>query len=190
MKPITTFFFVFTLCLLIVLPQEIAANQEGVVTEQIKQACEHTAHKSLCLSTLSSDPSSQQAANLTILAQVALSIASQNASDITDLVKTLVNDQSLEPRVQQALADCLDHYLDAAEQLDDSLAALTVGAHEDLKTWVHVAIGDAGLCDAGFKGLKENVMFHRNKVFHQLCQNALAIAEVSLSAAGKWIVIT
>ena len=181
MKSITPFFFLFTLCLFFV-PQEIVANQNNAITDQILQTCEHTVHNDLCITSLASDPISE-GANQTGLALVALKVASQNASDITDQVKVLANDDSLEPGVQQGVSDCMDHYLDAAEQLEDSIAALLVGAFDDVKTWVNVAIGDVDQCDAAFKGLK-NVMSKNNKVFHQLCENALAIIEAL--AAGKW----
>lgn len=179
MKPFTTsFIFLCTLCFSL-LPQEIAARP-STVTKTIKQVCAHTAHKDLCVSTLAADPSSQQA-NQTGLALVALRVASTNASDITEHIKVSVTDVSLEPAVQQGLSDCMDNYVDAAEQLDDSVAALLAGAYDDLSTWVNVAIADANSCESSIKGLKTG-MSKKNVMFRKLCENALAITK---AVAGK-----
>jgi len=174
MKPFTTFIFLCTLCLPL-FPQEIAARPRNIVTKTIKQVCAHTAHKDLCVSTRAADPSSQQA-NQTGLALVALRVASTNASDITEHIKVSVSDMSLEPAVQQGLSDCMDNYVDAAEQLDDSVAALLAGAYHDLSTWVNVAIADANSCESSIKGLKTG-MSKKNVLFQQLCENALAITK-------------
>ena len=181
MKPFTTFVFLFTLCVA-VLPLLIVAHPTNV-TKLIRQACAHTAHKGLCVDTLAADPISQGTANQTGLALVALRVASQNASDITELIKASVNDPSLAPAVQQGLSDCMDNYVDAAEQLDDSLAALLAGAHDDLSTWVNVAIADSDSCQKSIQGFKTG-MSKENVKFRMLCENALAIAK-AVAVAGN-----
>lgn len=180
MKPFTTFVFLCTLCVA-VLPQLIVARPTNV-TKLVTQVCAHTAHKGLCVDTLAADPISQ-GANQTGLALVALRVASQNASDITEHIKVSVNDASLAPAVQQGLSDCMDNYVDAAEQLDDSLAALLAGAHDDLNTWVNVAIADSDSCEKSIKGFKTG-MSKKNVMFRMLCENALAIAK-AVAIAGN-----
>lgn len=179
MKPFTTFIFLIcTLCVSLA-PQETVARPTNV-TKQIKQVCAYTLYKDLCVSTLVADPLSQQA-NQTGLALVALRVASQNASDITEHIKMEVNNVTLDPAVQQGLSDCMDNYVDAAEQLDDSLAALLAGAYDDLGTWVNVAIADADSCENSIKGLKTG-MSKKNALFRKLCENSLAITK---AVAGK-----
>ncbi|KAJ0112471.1 hypothetical protein Patl1_00972 [Pistacia atlantica] len=43
-----------------------------------------------------------------------------------------------------------DNYMDASEQLDDSVAALTANAYKDVRVWVQVAISDAQSCEQGY----------------------------------------
>lgn len=180
MKLLTSFFFSSSLlCLISFFPQNIVAtvNQSNATgANLIETACQHSGQRDLCVTSLESDPNTRNA-DLTGLALIALRLASSNASDISDYAKSLFSDSSLEPEVQDGAGECLDHYLDAAEQLDDSIAALLAKAYKDVEVWVKVAISDADQCDTAIKG-KESTLGPKNEVFRQLCNNALAIIKV------------
>lgn len=179
MKPFTSFFLFSTLFCLSLFPQYIVStvNQNNATgANLIATACQHSGQRDLCITSLESDPNTHDA-DLTGLALIALRLASSNASDISEFAKVLFKDSTLEPSVQDGAGECLDHYLDAAEQLDDSIAALLAKAYKDVDVWVKVAIGDADQCDTALKG-KESTMGPKNEVFRQLCNNALAITKV------------
>lgn len=173
MKPIaTSFFFLFTatLCLALLL-QSFVANAS---TDLIEEVCTNSHDKDNCVASLESNPDSKQA-NLAQLGIIALRLASSNATDTSSHIKQLLSNRTLDPTVEQALTDCSDHYLDAIEQLDDSIAALLANAYNDVHTWVQAAISDAESCEDGFKDGHESMLTSRNAIFRQLCNNALAI---------------
>ncbi|XP_022155314.1 pectinesterase inhibitor-like [Momordica charantia] len=145
----------------------------------IEQTCSQTQHPGLCLSSLKSDPNSFPA-DKTGLALVALRLVSSNASDISEGIKVMLNDTRLadQPGVQQGLYDCLDEYLDASQQLDDSIAALLVKAYGDVDKWVNAAVAAVRTCEASFS-VKPSVLTPRNDNFIKLCQNALTIAHIA-----------
>lgn len=176
MKPITSLFSLFcvTLCLAVLLPQPLVANAS---TDLIEEVCTHSHDKDNCVASLESNPDSKQA-NLAQLGVIALRLASSNATDTSSHIKQLLSNKTLDPAIEQALTDCSDQYLDAIQQLDDSLAALLANAYNDVHTWVQAAIADAESCEDGFRELpdgQESVLTSRNAIFRQLCNNALAI---------------
>lgn len=159
-------------------PEHTVAQGPGNETELLSTACQHASQKDFCVSMLQSDPNFHTS-DLRGLGLIALHQASSNASDISEHIKTLLNDSSLEPAVQDGVAECLEHYLDAAEQLDDSVAALLANAHTDVENWVNVAVTDAVSCDAALsEGNHEAVLWDMNNAFRKLCDNALAINKV------------
>ncbi|XP_057964790.1 pectinesterase inhibitor 4-like [Malania oleifera] len=145
-------------------------------TSLIVKACEHSVDKELCHRTLETHPNGNHA-DLTSLATIALKHAVENASNALIRINKLLNETGLDPVVDQCLQDCLEHYLDAVDQLDGSIAALASKAHHDVKTWVKAAIADADSCDAAFheQGSETLVLAHTNRVFRKLCNNVLAI---------------
>ncbi|KAB1222955.1 putative invertase inhibitor [Morella rubra] len=174
MRAIGSFFFLLSLSLSLLPSQTVAGTNSSNL---IEHACEHSIHKDLCISSIGSDPSSKQA-DLRGLASIAVTLAYKNATNILDRLHGLVNNQTdLEPTVEQGLDDCADHYLDAAEQLENSLAALSAKAYPDVSTWVKVAVADADSCEAAFQGQKFEIS-HKSRVFRQLANNALAIVKV------------
>ncbi|KAL5561419.1 hypothetical protein UlMin_031166 [Ulmus minor] len=188
MKKFNTFFFLLlsiTLCLITFYPQQIQAHKKHTKHAKtnttspnnlIETACQKAPHKKLCINMLESDPSTN-GADLKGLALISIKLAASNASDIAEHVKILFNDTSLDPAVQDGVSECLEHYLDAAEQLDDAVAALLVKAYNDVETWVNVALGDADMCDAAL-GENDKVMAGKPEVFRQLCNNGLALSKV------------
>uniref|UniRef100_A0A803NP00 Pectinesterase inhibitor domain-containing protein n=1 Tax=Cannabis sativa TaxID=3483 RepID=A0A803NP00_CANSA len=73
--------------------------------------------------------------------------------------------------------ECLEMYIDAAEQLDDSAAALMSKGYKDVNAWVDVAITDSKSCDVALVG-HESVLGGKSQVFRWLCENALAVNKV------------
>lgn len=182
MKFVSTIFFALCLCMTVQgLDAARPAKNKGMA--MIEQICAQTNYKDLCITSLTSDPNSFPA-DKTELALVALRLASSNASDISESIKVMFNETSLnEPMVQQGLFDCLDQYLDASQQLDDSIAAVVVKAYGDVEKWVNAAIADVRTCGAAF-GAQQPVLTQRNDVFIKLCEIALSISKIA-EAAGN-----
>ncbi|KAA0044390.1 putative invertase inhibitor [Cucumis melo var. makuwa] len=152
------------------------ANKEGI--EKIEKMCAQTNYKDLCVTSLTSDPNSFPADKMG-LALVALRLASSNASDISESIKVMLNETSQnEPAVQQGLFDCLDEYLDASQQLDDSIAAIIAKAYGDVEKWVHAAVADVRTCENSFP-TKPSVLTPRNEEFIKLCDIALSISRIA-----------
>lgn len=63
------------------------------------------------------------------------------------------------------------------QQLDDSLAALTVRNYADLRKWVQTAAADSDSYNASFSALGADQLglFRRSRTFRQLCNSALTI---------------
>lgn len=149
-------------------------------TNLVDEVCAKLKRKDLCVLSLQSVPEVGSATDIGVLAIAALRFATTNASDTSAHIQSLLNDTSLAPDVQQGLSDCAEHYVDAVEQLDDSLAALTVKAYGDVQTWVQTAIADADTCEAVFQQVAtgQDLLSHRNQIFRQLCNNALGIVKL------------
>uniref|UniRef100_A0A2N9IB23 Pectinesterase inhibitor domain-containing protein n=1 Tax=Fagus sylvatica TaxID=28930 RepID=A0A2N9IB23_FAGSY len=134
-------------------------------------------HKELCISSLKSDPASQQA-DLEGLAIIAIKLAYENATAIADNILVLSNSNTdTEPSEEQGLDQCMDNYLDAVDQLENAIYAFSKNAYKDVHTWVKAAVADADSCEAAFEGRKSEIT-HKNKIFRQFVNNTLAILKV------------
>ncbi|KAF8369354.1 hypothetical protein HHK36_032638 [Tetracentron sinense] len=104
---------------------------------------------------------------------------SQPTSDTSQHINQFLETET-DPYVQQCLNDCSENYLDAIEQIDDSLAALDSKGYNDVNTWVTAAMSDAESCEQGFKdgASHVSVLHDKNAIFGQLCSNALAITNL------------
>ncbi|CAK7351171.1 unnamed protein product [Dovyalis caffra] len=179
MKPVTSFFlFSVTLSLTFFFHPFVA--QES--TNLIQQVCSETHNMGNCVASLESNPDSKQA-TLQQLGVIALNLASSNAANTSSYIKTtLLTSKTLDPVIEQALQDCSDQYLDAIQQLDDSLPALLANATDDVRASVKAAITDIESCDNGFKTNipgQEMLLSSRNAVFRQLCNTVLVINKLS-----------
>ena len=92
----------------------------------------------------------------------------------------MLNDPKVDPEVQDGASDCLEFYLDAAEQLEDSVSAQVAKAYKDVETWVNVAVSDSKSCDTSLTGY-ESVLGGKGEVFRRLCDNALTINKILVS---------
>ncbi|XP_038906317.1 cell wall / vacuolar inhibitor of fructosidase 2-like [Benincasa hispida] len=174
----------FVLCLSMVAQRLDAASPAEDGLSMIDHMCAQTNYKDLCVISLTSDPNSFPADKMG-LALVALRFASSNASDISESIKVMLNDTSLnKPSVQQGLFDCLDEYLDASQQLDDAIAAILVKAYGDVEKWVDAAIASVRTCENEF-ATKPSLLAPKNDVFIKLCEIALSISKVADTAEGN-----
>lgn len=157
-------------------PAPAAAVATSTGTSLVAEVCGQCKNRDLCLSSLGTDPNSV-GADLSGLTLISIRAATANATDTSAYIRLMLNDTSLEPGVQQALNDCADSYDDAVQQLDDSLAALTVRNYADLRKWVQTAAADADSCGAAFSTLGADKLgvSHRSKTIRQLCNNALTV---------------
>ncbi|CAA6662017.1 unnamed protein product [Spirodela intermedia] len=102
----------------------------------------------LCIRTLTSDAGAGKA-DLRGLAGTAVKAAAKSGANTSEYIAGLLNGQVEDPSLQQCLSDCSDSYVDAVEQLEDSVAALDSGGFADAKTWVAVAVVDTETCREG-----------------------------------------
>ena len=160
-------------------------HHKGHKASLLETACQRARDKDACVSALGSDPNAR-GSDLKGLVLIALRLASSNASDVSEHLKVLLNnDTSLSPAQQDGASECLEHYLDAAEQLEDSTAALLADAHNDVETWVGVAVTDADSCDSALAGHAQAVMGDKGEAFRRLCDYALVINKLLAEQKNK-----
>ncbi|KAF5744126.1 pectinesterase inhibitor-like [Tripterygium wilfordii] len=162
------------LCLILLSQPTIA---EDNISQLIAKVCKQSGN---CTFSLKSNPTESQRADFMGVALIAIRLASDNAVDTSSYIKSLLNDTvDMDPSIEQGLFDCSDQYLDAIEQLSNSMAALVDNDYKDLYVWINTAMSDAKSCEEGFKDVKDHpsVLTDRNNQFSQLCKDALAIAK-------------
>ncbi|KAJ7972989.1 putative Pectinesterase inhibitor [Quillaja saponaria] len=180
MKPISTiFFFPFVICFSFV-PSQISATRlvatktttNGI--DLIQNICQQAHAKDICINGLRSDPNSLTA-DLKGLALIAIRVAASNATDTSEHLKLLLNDDSMDPAVQQGLTDCMDSYIDASQQLDDSVVSLLENSNQvDVRAWLLAAVAAADTCEDSLKG-NEKLLQQKNLVFRRFCNIALLV---------------
>nr|KYP50994.1 Putative invertase inhibitor [Cajanus cajan] len=131
-------------------------------------------NRDLCVNVLSSDPEQSPNADLKDLAIISLRVAANNASGILEDTKMLIDDDNLDPDVQQGLADCKETISDAESQLEDSIAALLVDSNSDAQIWLKAALAAIDTCDASIPG-DDDILSVKSVVFRKLCNIAIAI---------------
>ncbi|XP_014499351.1 uncharacterized protein LOC106760434 [Vigna radiata var. radiata] len=151
----------------------IVAAEELRGKELIKDVCKTRGNCELCLKVLSSDPGSPEA-SLTDLAIITLQAAAENASCILVDAKSMIDDPSLEPAIQQGLADCKENLLDAEMQIQDTIASVLSNDGRDALLWMKAALAAIDTCDASIPG-DDDILSRRSVTFRQLCNIAVAI---------------
>ena len=176
METIAKFLSLLAILHVILMHHKIGA-QAGQIKgkELINQVCEQTPSKDLCVEVLSSDPASAQA-NLQDLAMISLRVASANASGILTDVKMMIDDDNLDPGIQQGLADCKETLLDAEGQLEDTIAALLANSKHDAQLWLQAALAAIDTCDASIPG-NDDILSRKSVEFRQLCNIAMTISK-------------
>ncbi|KHN20390.1 hypothetical protein glysoja_039688 [Glycine soja] len=89
----------------------------------------------------------------------------------------LIDDDNLDPDVQQGLADCKETILDAESQLEDTIASLLVGSDTDAQVWLKAAVAAIDTCDASIPG-DDDVLSVKSAMFRRLCNIAIAISKL------------
>ncbi|CAJ1969763.1 unnamed protein product [Sphenostylis stenocarpa] len=150
--------------------------------ELIKSVCEDRGNKELCVEVLSSDPSSDNA-TLQDLAMISLKTAAENASGILVDAKRMIDDQDLEPGIQQGLADCEENLLDAESQIQDAIASILSNDKRDAQMWLKAALAAIDTCDASIPG-DDDILSVRSVTFRQLCNIAVDINKHMMGVAS------
>lgn len=172
MEHITKLFSVLALCV-VVIAHQTAAAEFNKGKDLINNVCQVSPTKDLCVQVLTSDASSENA-NVKELAIIALRVAASNASSILTDAKRLIDDDNLDPEVQQGLADCKETILDAEGQLEDTIAALLEGDDHGAQKWLQAALAAITTCDASIPG-NDDVLSVKSVSFRKLCNIAMAL---------------
>ncbi|CAJ1877044.1 unnamed protein product [Sphenostylis stenocarpa] len=174
MEHATKLLWVFVLCVA-AMAHQAAAQDLLRGMSLINKACTIDPNRELCFQVLQSDPLTSPTANLKELAIIALRVAAKNASGILTEAKTLINDDNLDPDVQQGLADCKENILDAESQLEDTIAALYIESHgTEVQVWLKAALAAIDTCDASIPG-DDDILSVQSAVFRKLCNIAISL---------------
>ncbi|CAL0300249.1 unnamed protein product [Lupinus luteus] len=176
MKTITKFLSLLAVSLML-LYQTSAQELKG--KELMDKACQQTPDKDLCLQVVSSDPTSAFG-NIEVLALISLRVAAANATGILSEVKMLIDDDNLDPAVQQGLSDCKENLLDAEGQLEDTVAAILTNSKHDAQIWLKAALAAIDTCDASIPG-NDDILSVKSVEFRRLCNIAVALSKASLA---------
>ncbi|KAG5061897.1 hypothetical protein JHK85_003080 [Glycine max] len=156
------------------------AAEEKIGKELIKSICKNRGNDELCMQVLSSDPDSDHA-DLQELALISLKAAASNASGILNDCKRMIDNQDLEPKIQQGLADCKENLLDAEGQIQDAVASILNNDKLDAQVWLKAALAAIDTCDDSIPG-DDDVLSRKSVSFRQLCNIAVAINKAMLAA--------
>ncbi|KAK7378999.1 hypothetical protein VNO80_04450 [Phaseolus coccineus] len=188
MEHSTKFFWGLVLCVAVMIHQATALDilkgknpligKETIIGKNlINKVCTLSPSRDLCVQVLSSDPLKSPNANLKDLAVISLRFAATNASDILTDAKMLIDDDNLDPDVQQGLADCKENILDAESQLEDTIAALMVDSEADAQRWLKAALAAIDTCDASIPG-DDDILSVKSVIFRKLCNIAITVNKV------------
>ncbi|XP_010552341.1 PREDICTED: uncharacterized protein LOC104822713 [Tarenaya hassleriana] len=152
----------------------VNAESSGLISD----LCRHSEDPVFCVSSLQTPPDSgERASTSNQVETIAISAASASASATSVYIKEKLRRQDLEPATEDTLEDCLKNYQDAAEQLDDSLAALLANSYADIDAWIDAAISAVETCGSALESRagSDDELSRRNAVFFKLCKNAAMI---------------
>ncbi|KAK7259305.1 hypothetical protein RIF29_24909 [Crotalaria pallida] len=174
MERISKLFSILAICV-VVMAHQIAAQDLNKGKNLINNICQQSPTKDLCIQVLSSDSRSTNA-DLKDLAIIALRVAAANASSILTDAKRLIDDDNLDPDVQQGLSDCKETILDAGSQLEDSIASLLEDDDTGAQKWLQAALAAITTCDDSIPG-SDDVLSVKSVKFRQLCNIAILITK-------------
>ncbi|RZC21811.1 uncharacterized protein LOC114405562 [Glycine soja] len=177
MERSTKLFSAALVLFVVVVAHRAAASQDLKGKKLINKVCTIAPSRDLCVQILSSDPIRSPNADLKDLAVISLRVAARNASGILSDTKMLIDDDNLDPDVQQGLADCKETILDAESQLEDTIASLLVGSDTDAQVWLKAAVAAIDTCDASIPG-DDDVLSVKSAMFRRLCNIAIAISKL------------
>ncbi|KAF1880854.1 hypothetical protein Lal_00011914 [Lupinus albus] len=135
--------------------------------------------KVLMNNVLSSDPTSGFG-NLQDLALISLKVAAANATGILTQVKMLIDNDNLDPGIQQGLSDCKENLLQAEAQLEDTFAAILNNTKHDAQIWLKATLSAIDTCDASIPG-NNDALSLKSVEFRKLCDIAVALCKAALA---------
>uniref|UniRef100_A0A7N0TLR4 Pectinesterase inhibitor domain-containing protein n=1 Tax=Kalanchoe fedtschenkoi TaxID=63787 RepID=A0A7N0TLR4_KALFE len=149
----------------------------------IEKACRLALDSDACVETIKSFPESASA-TVPELAIIVLQLASQKAVNVTTHINTLLrNASSLDPIVYQRIDECSVHFQDAVDMVDNSKAALSVQAYDDVTRFLTIAEGDAAACQDGIRSVGSQDLVSElatfNQSFKRLCNIAIVITKAA-----------
>ncbi|XP_020694931.1 putative invertase inhibitor [Dendrobium catenatum] len=128
----------------------------------------------ICISSLSTDPSSRSA-DLHGLALIATHLSIVNATSTAAKVQKLI-DEGPEPKTSDCLSVCLDVYSDAADHLREASAGIESRNYPDAVTFLSAAVDAAENCEDAFGDENMNSpMAEDDRGFERMAKIALAI---------------
>ncbi|KAL5983683.1 hypothetical protein ACLOJK_017774 [Asimina triloba] len=137
-----------------------------------------TMYPDVCSSSLGSD-SASQTADLAGMAAIALKQAHAKASRIEEIINEQLK-KTNDGFMKKCLNDCMENFLGAVDQIQDSINSLDSKGYNDVNTWTTAAIADSESCEEGFKDRPgyTSPLTAETDLFNKLCGNALRIPKL------------
>ncbi|XP_050234820.1 putative invertase inhibitor [Mercurialis annua] len=124
-----------------------------------------------CVSFLASNPKSKSA-NLEGLVLISIKLTISNSTNIISHISQLLKHKKMDPYINGALKDCLEHYSNANSELHEAISDLTKSKKDYSKANIDVsaAMDLSTTCEDGFKEKKGVVspLKKENKMFFQM----------------------
>ncbi|PKU66796.1 Cell wall / vacuolar inhibitor of fructosidase 2 [Dendrobium catenatum] len=166
-----------------------AAAAHPAIPSLIHKACSQTASnlQKLCISSLSAEPPSANA-DLRLLSIISVRIAANNASQTAAYLSAQQTDAAasgaIDPMLYQCVADCTDLYVDVAEQLDVTTAAIDDEADKDAMIWLNAAMADVISCEKGCGAVATAEIRRRNDGAKKLLNITISFTKLLMAPKG------
>ncbi|XP_064941698.1 pectinesterase inhibitor-like [Musa acuminata AAA Group] len=144
----------------------------------IAATCNRTPYLDVCMSTLTSRRGSRSA-DLHGLAAISLDACIAHAKATLSYARGLSRHDGIanDTYASGCLADCLEEYGEAVDDLHESAGALRRGSYDTVNVLLAGAMTNSDTCESGFgekPGLR-SPLTERNQYFGKLCSNSIAI---------------
>ncbi|XP_009385649.2 pectinesterase inhibitor-like [Musa acuminata AAA Group] len=144
----------------------------------IAATCNRTPYLDVCMSTLTSRRGSRTA-DLHGLAAISLDACIAHAKATLSYARSLSRHDGIanDTYASGCLADCLEEYGEAVDDLHESAGALRRGSYDTVNVLLAGAMTNSDTCESGFgekPGLR-SPLTERNQYFGKLCSNSIAI---------------
>ncbi|GAA0157234.1 hypothetical protein LIER_14544 [Lithospermum erythrorhizon] len=149
----------------------------------VQQACERASDKNLCVDLISSDIIDGPKRSIKDIAFIAFKIAAKNATETSSFIEGIADDNGIAATVQQALSDCSQHYISAAELIEDAIDELVSDSYPDVVKFAEAALDDVDTCNAGVKD-QHKVAAVKSLGVRQMLDIALSVTNVAAASSG------
>ncbi|GAA0183392.1 hypothetical protein LIER_30811 [Lithospermum erythrorhizon] len=188
MKIMSTFFFLLSLFICLTLQPRLISSKAVYISETalnnpelVKQACDQAGDKNFCINLLSSDKADGPKRNLKDIAFIALKIVEKNATETAMYIKTISNDDKIEPVVHEALHDCKGNYINVDDLIEDAIDELVSETYTEVVKFAKAALDDIIACDSEVKDQHQEAAA-KNAAVRQMLETAISV--VNVAAAG------